>query len=57
MLALKYQWMAERYLDNIFIEHLWRSLKQKAIYLHEMIDGFRANKIIDEWMRSYNTDL
>jgi len=24
-----------RYLDNIFIERLWRSLKQEAIYLHE----------------------
>ena len=24
-----------RYLDNIFIERLWRSLKQEAVYLHE----------------------
>jgi transposase InsO family protein len=24
-----------RYLDNIFIERLWRSLKQEAAYLHE----------------------
>lgn len=24
-----------RYLDNIFIERLWRSLKQEAIYLEE----------------------
>lgn len=29
-----------RYLDNIFIECLWRSLKQEAIYLEEITDGF-----------------
>ena len=31
-----------RYLDNIFIERLWRSLKQEAIYLHELYDGFKT---------------
>ena len=31
-----------RYLDNIFIERLWRSLKQEAIYLEEISDGFQA---------------
>jgi hypothetical protein len=25
----------DRYFDNIFIERLWRSLKQEAVYLHE----------------------
>ncbi|RFP86230.1 hypothetical protein DZK27_14910 [Rhodobacteraceae bacterium 63075] len=25
-----------RYLDNIFIKHLWRSLKQETVYLHEL---------------------
>ena len=29
-----------RYLDNIFIERLWRSLRQEAVYLHEITDGF-----------------
>ena len=29
-----------RYLDNISIERLWRSLKQAAVYLHEITDGF-----------------
>ena len=36
-----------RYLDNIFIERLWRSLKQEAVYLHEITDGFQAKRIID----------
>ena len=25
-----------QYLDNIFTERLWRSLKQEAVYLHEL---------------------
>tara|TARA_B110000090_G_C13207509_1_gene379446 strand:+ start:361 stop:615 length:255 start_codon:yes stop_codon:yes gene_type:complete len=37
-----------RYLDNIFIERLWRSLKQEAVYLHEINDGFKAKRIIDD---------
>ena len=45
-----------RYLDNIFIERLWRSLKQEAVYLHELKDGFKAKAIIDQWMQFYNSD-
>nr|WP_085982886.1 IS3 family transposase [Octadecabacter antarcticus] len=45
-----------RYLDNIFIERLWRSLKQEAIYLHEITDGFQAKRIIDSWIRFYNSE-
>ena len=28
-----------RFMDNIFIERLWRSLKYEAVYLHELGDG------------------
>jgi len=45
-----------RYLDNIFIERLWRSLKQEAVYLHELTDGFVAERVIREWITFYNTD-
>ena len=45
-----------RYLDNIFIERLWRSLKQEAVYLHELTDGFVAKRVIDEWLTFYNSD-
>ena len=45
-----------RYLDNIFIERLWRSLKQEAVYLHELTDGFVAERVIREWIKFYNTD-
>ncbi|MEZ5985235.1 MAG: IS3 family transposase [Hyphomonas sp.] len=44
-----------RYLDNIFIERLWRSLKQEAIYLEEITDGFQARRVIKDWMTFYNT--
>ena len=44
-----------RYLDNIFIERLWRSLKQEAVYLHELKDGFTARRVIKEWIGFYNT--
>lgn len=37
-----------RYLDNMFIERLWRSLKQEAVYLHEITNGFHAKRIIDD---------
>jgi putative transposase len=58
-----------RYLDNIFpsrglhsnhcqavIERLWRSLKQEAVYLHELQDGFQAKRVIDSWIRFYNAE-
>jgi putative transposase len=45
-----------RYLDNIFIERLWRSLKQEAVYLTELQDGFQAQGVIQEWIGFYNTE-
>lgn len=45
-----------RYLDNIFIERLWRSLKQEAVYLQDLTDGFVAQRVIREWIGFYNTD-
>ncbi len=44
-----------RYLDNIFIERLWRSLKQEVVYLEEITDGFQARHVIKDWMAFYNT--
>jgi len=44
-----------RYLDNIFIERLWRSLKYEAIYPTEMSDGFKARRVIMDWIDFYNT--
>ena len=38
-----------------FIERLWRSLKYEAIYLNGMTDGFKARRVITEWLDFYNT--
>jgi putative transposase len=43
-----------RYLDNIFIERLWRSLKYEAVYLHEMAHGHAAQSVIGDWINFYN---
>jgi putative transposase len=45
-----------RSLDNIFIKRLWRSLKQQAVYLEELTDGFKAQWVIRDWMTFDNTD-
>ena len=41
---------------TIFIERLWRSLKQEAIYLEEITDGFQARRVIKDWIAFYNTE-
>ena len=43
-------------MDNIFIERLWRSLKQEAVYLEEIADGFHAWRVISNWIVFYNTE-
>ncbi len=45
-----------RCMDNIFIERLWRSLKYEAVYLHELADGFHAERIIGAWIGFYNSE-
>ena len=36
----------------VFIKRLWRSLKYEAVYLHQLADGFMAQRVIDEWSSS-----
>ena len=45
-----------RFMDNIFIERLWRSLKYEAVYLHDIADGFTARRVIGEWIGFYNAE-
>ena len=45
-----------RCMDNIFIERLWRSLKYEAVYLHDLTDGFVAERVIATWLDFYNTE-
>ena len=45
-----------RCMDNIFIERLWRSMKYEAVYLHDLSDGFVAERVIGTWLEFYNTE-
>ena len=44
-----------RYLDSIFIERLWRSLKYECVYLNEFADGRELAQAIKTSMHFYNT--
>jgi putative transposase len=43
-----------RWLDNVFIERLWRSLKYECVYLNAFEDGSQARNHIDAWLSHYN---
>ena len=43
-----------RWMDNVFIERLWRSLKYEDIYLKGYADGREAKAGIASWMTFYN---
>jgi putative transposase len=43
-----------RWMDNVFIERLWRSLKHEDVYLKGYADGREANAGIAEWIGFYN---
>jgi Integrase core domain len=43
-----------RWMDNVFIERLWRSLKHEDIYLKGYADGGEARAGIAAWMEFYN---
>jgi len=43
-----------RFLDNIFVERLWRSLKYECVYLHAWETGSEAKAGIGKWMAFYN---
>jgi putative transposase len=44
-----------RWMDNVFIERLWRSLKHEDVYLKGYADGLEAKAGIAEWISFYNT--
>ena len=44
-----------RWMDNVFIERLWRSLKHEDVYLKGYADGREARVGIAEWIAFYNT--
>ena len=45
-----------RWMDNVFIERLWRSLKYEDVYLKGYADGREARAGIASWIAFYNTE-
>jgi len=43
-----------RWLDNVFIERLWRSLKYEEVHLKVYADGREARACISAWITFYN---
>ena len=46
-----------RWMDNVFIERLWRSPKYEDVYLKGYADGREAARGIAEWFAFYNVYL
>jgi putative transposase len=44
-----------RWMDNVFIERLWRSLKYECIYLHAFETGSELRAGLTWWISYYNT--
>ena len=45
-----------RWMDNVFIERLWRSLKYECVYLRAFETGPQAKTDIGQWMDFYNRE-
>jgi putative transposase len=43
-----------RWLDNVFVERLWRSLKYEEVHLKAYANGLDARIGIGQWFRFYN---
>jgi len=44
-----------RWMDNVFIERLWRSLKYECVYLHAFDTGSELRAGLTRWISYYNT--
>ena len=44
-----------RWMDNRFVERLWRSLKYEAVYLEEILGGHHARRLIGSWVDHYKS--
>jgi putative transposase len=43
-----------RWMDNVFIERLWRSLKYECVYLHAFETGSEVRAGLSKWIGYYN---
>lgn len=45
-----------RWMDNVFVERIWRSLKYEEVYLKAYQNGAQAKTGIKDWFHLYNTE-
>lgn len=45
-----------RWMDNVFIERLWRSLKYECVYIHAFETGSELRAGLAKWIGYYNTN-
>lgn len=45
-----------RWIDNIFIERLWRSVKYEDVYLHAYASGSEARRSLTRYFSFYNAN-
>lgn len=45
-----------RWIDNRFIERLWRSVKYEDVYINDYGDGLSAGRGLGKWFGDYNDD-
>ena len=45
-----------RWMDNVFIERLWRSLKYECVYIHAFETGSELRAGLTRWITYYNTN-
>jgi putative transposase len=45
-----------RWMDNVFIERLWRSLKYECVYLQAFETPQQAKQYISQWLEYYNQE-
>jgi putative transposase len=43
------------WMDNVFIERLWRSLKYECVYIHSFETGSALRAGLMKWVSFYNT--
>ena len=43
-----------RWMDNRFIERLWRSVKYEDVYVRDYLDGLELGRGLGSWFRNYN---
>jgi putative transposase len=45
-----------RFMDNIFVERLWRSVKYESIFLHDLESLRDAQSVLQDYLLSYNLE-